>query len=62
MSPEDAELERELEALLDPVPAPELPDFPSVPVEELSLAGLSLAEPPAPASPRVAPARTPVPA
>ena len=59
-SPEDADLERELEALLDP-PAPELPDFPSVPVEELSLAGLSLAEPPAPASP-VAPARTPVPA
>ena len=57
----DADLERELEALLDPVPAPELPDFPSVPVEELSLAGLSLAEPPAPASP-VAPARTPVPA
>ena len=60
VSPEDADLERELEALLDP-PAPELPDFPSVPVEELSLAGLSLAEPPAPASP-VAPARTPVPA
>ena len=60
-SPEDADLERELEALLDP-PAPELPDFPSVPVEELSLAGLSLAEPPAPASPPVAPARTPVPA
>jgi len=59
----DADLERELEALLDPVPAPApLPDFPSVPVEELSLAGLSLAEPPpAPASP-VAPARTPVPA
>ena len=61
VSPEDADLERELEALLDP-PAPELPDFPSVPVEELSLAGLSLAEPPAPASPPVAPARTPVPA
>ena len=60
-SPEDADLERELEALLDP-PAPELPDFPSVPVEELALAGLSLAEPPAPASPPVAPARTPVPA
>ena len=57
----DAELERELEALLDPVPAPELPDFPSV--EGLSLAGLSLAEPPAPAaSPVAAPARTPVPA
>ena len=95
VSPEDAELERELEALLDPVPAPAplpdfpsveglrppapvasaapvappppepasapLPDFPSVPVDELSLEGLSLAEPPAPASP-VAPARTPVPA
>ena len=61
VSPEDADLERELEALLVP-PAPELPDFPSVPVEELSLAGLSLAEPPAPASPPVAPARTPVPA
>ena len=61
VSPEDADLERELEALLDP-PAPELPDFPSVPVEELSLAGLSLAEPPAPASPPVPPARTPVPA
>ena len=60
VSPEDADLERELEALLDP-PAPELPDFPSVPVDELSLAGLSLAEDPAPASP-VAPARTPVPA
>ena len=59
VSPEDADLERELEALLDPVPAPELPDFPSVPVEELSLAGLSLAEPPAPASPVAA--RTPVP-
>jgi len=63
VSPEDADLERELEALLDPVPAPApLPDFPSVPVEELSLAGLSLAEPPAPASPPIAPARTPVPA
>ena len=60
VSPEDADLERELEALLEPSPA--LPDFPSVPVEELSLAGLSLAEPPAPASPPAAPARTPVPA
>ena len=59
----DADLERELEALLEPSASPVvLPDFPSVPVDELSLAGLSLAEPPAPASPPVAPARTPVPA
>jgi len=69
VSPEDADLERELEALLDPPapvasaasvappPPPEpasapLPDFPSVPVEELSLEGLSLADAPV--------ARTPV--
>ena len=47
-------------ALLDPVPAPELPDFPSC-GRRLSLAGLSLAEPQR-LRRRSLPARTPVPA